>query len=90
MPDGYAQHKVTRRHALELHCLQLARDLFASRFVLGECSHGERNTARSVAGRITLLTPDRAAADSLERFGTMLPFRDSDGLAEVPLPMGHS
>jgi len=71
--------------ALELHCLQQGKGPICGTVLLENAATGERNPPRSVCRSDYAPYLDRPLPDSLERFGTMLPFRDPTGLAKFPV-----
>jgi len=68
--------------ALELHCLQQGKGPICGTVFLENTVTGERNPPRSMCRSDYAPYLDRPLPDSLERFGTMLPFRDPTGLAK--------
>jgi hypothetical protein len=71
--------------ALELHCLQQGKGPICGMVFLENAVTGERNPPRSMCRSDYAPYLDRPLPDSLERFGTMLPFRDPTGLAKFPV-----
>jgi len=71
--------------ALELHCLQQGKGPICGTVFLENTATGERNPPRSMCRSDYAPYLDRPLPDSLERFGTMLPFRDPTGLAKFPV-----
>jgi len=71
--------------ALELHCMQQGKGPICGTVFLENKVTGERNPPRSMCRSDYAPYLDRPLPDSLERFGTMLPFRDPTGLAKFPV-----
>jgi len=71
--------------ALELHCLQQGKGPICGTVFLENAATGERNPPRSLFRSDYAPYLDRPLPDSLERFGTVLPFRDPTGLAKFPV-----
>jgi hypothetical protein len=71
--------------ALELHCLQQGKGPICGAVFLENAATGERNPPRSMCRSDYAPYLDRPLPDRLERFGTVLPFRDPTGLAKFPV-----
>ncbi len=71
--------------ALELHCLQQGKGPICGTVFLENAVTGERNPPRSMCRSDYAPYLDRPLPDSMERFGTVLPFRDLTGLAKFPV-----
>jgi len=83
---GWCQTEVNEAGtALELHCLQQGKGPICGTVFLENAATGERNPPRSLCRSDYAPYLDRPLPDSLERFGTMLPFRDPTGLAKFPV-----
>jgi hypothetical protein len=71
--------------AVELHCLQQGKGPICGAVFLENSITGERNPPRSMCRSDYAPYLDRPLPDSLERFGTILPFRDPTALAKYPV-----